>query len=443
MRRIVVAALAASVGLSMFAALGSHPARAATNLVVNSSADSGGTCSGGTCTLRAAIAVANTAGSSPTTITFASSTNGTPIALTSGQMDITATAGNVTITGNGPGSTIIDAGGQTNRVFQVDSGATVSISQMTLQNGTLPVPIGNGGGAILINGAGTVTVNNSVFTNNNGGIQLGGAIFNFGGTLTVLNSTFDGNNRSGDGGAIGTLGALTVSNSTFTGNSASGEGGAIFSNGGESTVTVINSTIANNSVTGGGSGNGGGMTAVTGTITVTNTIVAKNTAATGANCHADGSATITDGGNNLEDGTAPGSCGFTTNAVHADPALGTLQNNGGATPTLAITKSSPAFGAASASTCAAAPINNLDQRAESRNAEFAGDTACDIGAFEVQGATTTPTPTPAPTASPTALPSPSAGSGAEIGGDTTGLVIGGIGAAMLAGLAVAVGRRRT
>lgn len=440
MRRALVAVLAASVAGFSFVALMSHSGRAATNLVVNSTTDSGGTCTGGTCTLRAAIGVANTAGSTPTTITFAASTNGTPIALTSGHLDITATAGTVTITGNGPANTIIDASGQTDRIFQVESGATVTFNEMTLQNGSIPDPLGDGGAAIL--NFSTVTVNNSVFTNNNGGIQVGGAITNLGTALTVLNSTFSGGNKSGDGGAIGSLSVLTVANSTFSGNSASGEGGAIFSNGSASAVNVINSTIANNNVTGGGSGDGGGVTAVTGTITVTNSIVAKNTAAIGANCHADGSATITDGGNDLEDGTAPGTCGFTTNAVHADPLLGTLQNNGGPTPTRAIIQTSPAFGVASASVCAASPISNLDQRGDSRSGEFAGDTACDIGAFEVQAGSTTPPPSPTASPTGTPLPLPSTGSGPSSAADATGLAIGGIGLAILAGLAIVVSRRR-
>lgn len=432
MRRAIVAALAASAGVITAVGLTAQPGRAATALVVNSTADSGGTCPGASCTLRAAIAVANTPGSTPTAITFGAGTNGTPIALTSGQMEIMTAAGTVTVTGNGPGNTIINANGQTNRIFQVDAGANVSLTQITLENGTIPVPIGNGGGAILISGSGTLSVNNSAFTNNNGGIQLGGGIFNFGGTLTVLNSTFSGN-TSGDGGAIGALGTTTIANTTMSGNHASGEGGGFFSNSASSPVSIVNSTIANNTT----GGDGGGIAVETGTTQVTNSIVAKNTAAVAPNCFLGDTGIIGDGGNNLEDGTAPGTCAFATNAVHADPALGTLQNNGGPTSTLAITNTSPAFDAASTSVCNASPISGVDQRGDSRVSEATGDTKCDIGAFEVQGATTTPTP------SPTALPTPPTGSGAAIGGDMTGIVIGGIGVTMLAGLALAISRRRT
>lgn len=433
MRRAIVAALAASAGVITVVGLTAQPGRAATALVVNSTADSGGTCPGASCTLRAAIAVANTPGSTPTAITFGAGTNGTPIALTSGQMEIMTAAGAVTVTGNGPGNTIINATGQTDRIFQVDASANVSLSQMTVENGTLPSPSGNGGGAILISGSGTVSVNDTVFTNNNGGFQLGGAIFNFGGMLTVLNSTFSSGNTSGDGGAIASLGATTIANTTISGNHASGEGGGFFSNSGSSAVSIVNSTIANNTT----GGDGGGIAAETGTTQVTNSIVAKNTAALDANCFLGDTGVIGDGGNNLEDGTAPGTCAFATNAVHADPALGTLQNNGGPTSTLAITNTSPAFDTASASVCSASPISGVDQRGDSRVHEATGDTKCDIGAFEVQGATTTPTP------SPTALPTPPTGSGAAIGGDMTGIVIGGIGVTMLAGLALAISRRRT
>jgi hypothetical protein len=97
--------------------------------------------------------------------------------------------------------------------------------------------------------------------------------------------------------------------------------------------------------------------------------------------------TPTSGGHNLEDGSAPGTCGFTqATDLHAAPMLdSSLADNGGPTLTRALLAGSPAidagrrFGATS------------DQRGEPRPfdldsiANGAGGDGADIGAFEVQG----------------------------------------------------------
>ena len=80
----------------------------------------------------------------------------------------------------------------------------------------------------------------------------GGGIANdLAGTMTIINSTIANNNAAQNGGGINTVGILTV----------------------------INSTIAYNSVNPGGAG--GGIYATTGTTTLYNTIVALNTSGTG------------------------------------------------------------------------------------------------------------------------------------------------------------------
>ena len=88
----------------------------------------------------------------------------------------------------------------------------------------------------------------------------------------------------------------------------------------------------------------------------------------GRNC--DG--TITDGGGNLSypDTTCPG--------INADPLLGPLQNNGGPTQTMDLGPGSAAFEAGDNATCAAALVNNLDQRGVTRPQ----GARCDIGAVE-------------------------------------------------------------
>ncbi|WP_157078642.1 DUF11 domain-containing protein, partial [Methanobrevibacter filiformis] len=90
-------------------------------------------------------------------------------------------------------------------------------------------------------------MNNSTFTNNDGG-RCGGAIYNGGGNnLSVNNSIFTGNDGR-SGGAIYNGGDLSVSNSIFIGNNAS-VGGAIYNYGDNFVVSGDN--FVNNSATNG------------------------------------------------------------------------------------------------------------------------------------------------------------------------------------------------
>jgi hypothetical protein len=102
----------------------------------------------------------------------------------------------------------------------------------------------------------------------------------------------------------------------------------------------------------------------------------------GGNC---GGAAVTDGGHNIDDGTT---CGFTgancttttgssfcSTNPELDPAG--LANNGGPTQTIALRAGSPAVNAGNEPVCAAAPVNNLDQRGYARPG-----TGCSIGAYE-------------------------------------------------------------
>jgi hypothetical protein len=69
----------------------------------------------------------------------------------------------------------------------------------------------------------------------------------------------------------------------------------------------------------------------------------------------------------------------------ADPKLGPLADNGGPTQTMALLPGSPAIDTADNAICAAAPVNNLDQRGQTRPTDGNNDSvaACDIGAYEL------------------------------------------------------------
>ena len=168
----------------------------------------------------------------------------------------------------------------------------------------------------------------------------------------MTNSTFR-NNITGNGGAGngGTAGC-------------GGNGGAIANSAG--TLTLLNVTLSENG-TGSGTTNGAGgnLYNATGTVTAKNTIMAN--AITGKNC--DG--TLNDGGGNLRFPKTDSSCV----GIHANPKLGPLQSNGGATQTMALAPSSSAVNAATDANCPAA-----DQRGITRPQ----GAHCDIGAFELQ-----------------------------------------------------------
>jgi len=145
---------------------------APTSLVVTSLEDT--TANG---TLRWAITQANaTAGGIYDSITF--SVDGT-ITLTSALPQITQ---NVTITGNGRTQTIID-GNNLYRIFNVPSGRSLIVSNMTLKQGQ------NVYGGLIYNSQGTVVATNIRFTAMTGG----SAVWNnaAGSTATYTNCTFD------------------------------------------------------------------------------------------------------------------------------------------------------------------------------------------------------------------------------------------------------------
>lgn len=200
-----------------------------------------------------------------------------------------------------------------------------------------------------------------------GGAALGGAIFNFGGSVDVVNSTFTANDAvggrsqgftgEGHGGAIFAVdGSTTVENDTIDGNLASGSGGGIYiwqdSSSNETTFILRNSIIANS----GGSDDAANAQCVM-----------KASIVTGGDWR----------GNLIQNDDPSSPCDYSppTGTVSTeDPQLGLLQNNGGYTPTMAISESSPAWNTADATTSAL-----TDQRA-SRRPELG---SFDIGAYEL------------------------------------------------------------
>ena len=145
---------------------------APTSVIVTNLSDTSGSGS-----LRWAITTAN-ASATINTITFASGNTGT-ITLTSA---LPAISDNLTITGAGLTSTIID-GDNLYRPFNISSGRSLTISDMTLKQGQAT----NGG--LVYNGAGTFSATDVRFT----GMTAGSAVFNNHNysVSTLTDTTFD------------------------------------------------------------------------------------------------------------------------------------------------------------------------------------------------------------------------------------------------------------
>jgi len=272
----------------------------------------------------------------------------------------------LTIDAQGGGDNVLDGNGF--RIFEVnDSDANnsieVSISGLTLSGGD-----GNGSGGAISNFENLTLDGVSVVQNR---ASFGGAISNeLTGTLTITNSTIANNEVSQDGGGISNGGDLTATNVTISGNSAAGNGGAVVTAGG--TLNLTHSTVTNN--TGNESVHFDSNVSPT-NATFNNTII--DGSITGANVN--GSTLV--GGNNLFASDDSGILG-TGNRSNIDPLLGPLADNGGPTLTHALLSGSPAVNSGNSSLSvdgSGIPLLT-DQRGETRS-RFG---AVDIGAFETE-----------------------------------------------------------
>ncbi len=142
------------------------------------------------------------------------------ILLTSGELQNTH---NVTISGPGANNLAVDGNAQS-RVFYVNLGKTVTISGLTIRNGS----------------------------------KRRGGIYNDGGALTLSDCTVSGNSITAAGSQATTSGRrdVTITNSTLSGNSADYGGGIATGSGqgGGAIVTVSNSTVSGNWADYGGGG---------------------------------------------------------------------------------------------------------------------------------------------------------------------------------------------
>ena len=427
----------------------------ATTITVTNTNDSGPG------SLRQALADANDGD----TITFAVTGE---IQLTSGELVID---NSITISGPGADSLTLLGDFQT-RILHVTPGLTVTISGLTIRYGGAQFDVGGGilndhaivailnstvsgnyasyaGGGIYNDaykgGSATLTIMNSIVSNNSAGFSdvgtsagEGGGIYNGAGTLMITNSSVSGNEAgaldppAGFGGGISNYGTLTIADSTIDDNHCYLAGGGISSSG---TLTITSSTVSGNYVDGQYEGqpvgHGGGISAV---LTFTNSTLSNNSAnlsdggiegggaITNSTISGNGAAicggvcggfeigntvlnanalgnidgTVTSLGYNISSDDGGGLLNGPGDQINTDPMLGPLQDNGGPTLTYALLPGSPAIDAGDPNFI---PPPFYDQRGSPFVRVFNG--RIDIGSFEVQPPRgPRPTPRPRPTPAP-------------------------------------------
>ena len=275
--------LTAAVAVALGGALACAAAHAATITVTTTDDGSGP----GECTLRDAIASANTNAATAACvageaghddIVFAPGVTGT-IALTGGELEIVEEA---SITGPGAPLLTIDAQ-QNSRIFSMtgDASLTTTLTGLTIANGRTTAD-GDSGGAIKCLTA--LTLVDSIVTGSStaGQNAPGGGLFTA--TTTILTrSTVSGNWTEAYGSlaggmivvfGLGTLTDSTISDNWTEGDTAGGGGLVVFW--GWFDATLINSTISGNA-TYGDSSQAGGLAAGGNAILINSTVSGNST----------------------------------------------------------------------------------------------------------------------------------------------------------------------
>jgi len=395
----------------------------------------------GRCSLRAAIMEANSAADTDV-IVLGSATYQLVIpgidedGAEKGDLDVIH---NLSIQGISLESTTID-GARLDRILHVMNGASVTISNITVQKG-----FSHGMGAGISVDASILVISNSSITDNESaglmgqGKGMGGgiAIFNYG-ELTVMNSKIENNIAKGQGGGIsinndskavientsvmgneamygGGIQVLQntdvlIKNSVFYNNHVKGGGGGIVSFTNNNVLRIINSTISGNTSKSLGGGaiiaapkfseivnstitnnqavNGGGGLLIGGDLNIRNTIIAGNSDPYSPDCYG---VPLNSRGFNLIGISDVNGCrvNAATNdligsfSAPLNPQLLPLADNGGPTLTHALWINSPAIDAGSPSTLGSG--GNACELKDQRGTLRIGRGACDIGAFEATG----------------------------------------------------------
>jgi hypothetical protein len=205
------------------------------DIIINSGCEDGD--DDGDCSLRGAITRANSIGGSNIfvimipagTYTFALGTPNENLNA-SGDLDLTA---EIQLIGAGASTTIIDANDY-DRVLEHRNIRPLTVSGLTLRNGTILDDGGGGGGVLLVSTGPTtftdVIVEDNRVVGNDTLNDTGGGIALMSGTLVIENSTIQNNQAYSAGGIYTSGGDLTINDTLISGNTTNinnGLGGGI------------------------------------------------------------------------------------------------------------------------------------------------------------------------------------------------------------------------
>ncbi len=230
----------------------------------------------GELTLRNAVNLVGIVAGSPH-ITFDKSVFAAPqtITLLQGPLVFSGAPEQTTITGPALGVTI--SGGGQSGVIEVDSGFHLTVSDLSISDGS----VSSGAGAGL-NNDGTTMMTDCTITGSSAARQRGGGVYNGGtGALTLTDCTISHNSATYGGGGLANEGGakVTLIDCTISDNSAGTDGGGVYNK--ASTLNLTDCTISGNPA----GANGGGVYSKTGTLNLTDCTISGNSAATlGAAC---------------------------------------------------------------------------------------------------------------------------------------------------------------
>jgi hypothetical protein len=288
--------------------------------------------------------------------------------------------------------------------------SSVSISGLTMANGDVSKTTGGAGGALYAFYS-NLTLKGCVLTGNSAD--------NYG-AFYGLNSSvlFDGctisNNSAGDAGAIlneagnGHPSTISITNCTISGNTTTDPVNNFGPQVLENQSDDKNSTATINLVSTTMSGNTGGFRQFApddptkAIVRLQNNIIAS----TGANFTTGSVGVYVSQGFNLSNQNDVAILNGTGDRNSTNPMLGSLQDNGGSTPTQALLPGSPAID--KGNTSLATDQRGFPRPIDDPASANGGGNNSDIGAYEFQTATPTPTPSPTATATATATAKPTA-----------------------------------
>ncbi len=207
-------------------------------------------------------------GTSGSPLAYSITTDGT-IALCSGTWyaNLEVDAAELDVVGVDGSSAVVVDGASDDSVLSVVGGATVSVSGLTLQNGSS----GYGGGIYVSNSELSAT---EVVLRSNTASTSGGGLYAYNSTIALTACTLDSNAAYYGGGLLADTDTdLTITTSTVSSNAATHSGGGVYVYDG-STLNLTSSTVTSNTA----NYYGGGVECESAEATITSSTVSSNSA---------------------------------------------------------------------------------------------------------------------------------------------------------------------